>query len=451
MSLEKIKRNQALILRNCKNFLNKERKRNIDISTSPLCFFTVWANTPGYFKVLDIQELKKKNQILFVLKNILSISKNFDLKLFFKNNKIKSNAQNIIISYATKKNFDKRGNFSDNYFDFNSNNKNFFWLLISLDNYVPFKIKENIAIIAKKDKKSFSLIYLFKYLIKTLISSKFNPKIFRHYCWQEFNYSKIVSSLIENLIKDLNVKNLILNYEGIPFQNYLINKIKKLNNQIKTIGYLHCAPWPLQLDLIYKNQLLDNLIVSGGEQRKVLKKNFGWSRKNVSFIPSLRFKKKKTKEFSGFIFVPYNLDNYHDYLERLEIYLAENKKSPSNFKVRIHPLNSKSQKHLDFKEKCEILLIKYSSKKRRSLSNQSLFFGSATGVCVQALEEGTIIIHFPNDEYFDVFSASIWSNLDTKEIGKKTYMYKLKKKNYTFSTGNKKNKFLKYLKPFLKK
>ena len=45
MSLEKIKRNQALILRNCKKFLNEERKKNIDTSTSPLCFFTVWANT----------------------------------------------------------------------------------------------------------------------------------------------------------------------------------------------------------------------------------------------------------------------------------------------------------------------------------------------------------------------------------------------------------------------
>ena len=158
----------------------------------------------------------------------MSISKNFDLKLFFENDKIKTNAQNIIISYASKKNFDKRGNFSDNYFNFNSNNKNFFWLLISLDNYVPFKIKENIAIIAKKNKKSFSFVYLFKYLMQTLINSKFNPNIFRHYCWQEFNYSKIVSDLVVNFIKDLNIKNLILNYEGIPFQNYLINKIKKL-------------------------------------------------------------------------------------------------------------------------------------------------------------------------------------------------------------------------------
>lgn len=452
MSLEKIKINQALILRNCKKFLNEEKKRNIDTSTSPLCFFTAWANTPGYFKVLDLQGLKKKNQLLFVLKDILSISKNFDLKLFFEGDKIKSSAQNIIISYATKKNFDKRGNFSDIYFDFNSSNKNFFWLLISLDNYIPFKIKENIAIIAKKDKKSFSLIYLLKYLLRTLVSSKFNPNIFRHYCWQEFNYSKVVFRLFENLIKNLNAKNLILNYEGIPFQNYLINKIKKINNQIKTIGYLHCAPWPLQLDLIYKNQSLDNLIVSGYEQKKVLKKYLGWSRKNVSFIPSLRFKKKKIKEFSGFIFVPYNLNNNNDYLERLEVYLAENKnkKSSLNFKVRIHPLNSKSQKHLDFKRRCEMLLIKYSSKQGKTPNNQSLFFGSATGVCVQALEEGTIIIHFPNNKYLDVFSASIWSNLDINEIGKKTYMYKLKKKNYTFSLNNKKNKFLKYLKPFLK-
>ena len=57
--------------------------------------------------------------------------------------------------------------------------------------------------------------------------------------------------------------------------------------------------------------------------RKSFKKIFWLVTKNVSFIPSLRFK-KKTKEFSGFIFVPYNLDNNHDYLERLEVYLAEN-------------------------------------------------------------------------------------------------------------------------------
>ena len=35
------------------------------------------------------------------------------------------------------------------------------------------------------------------------------------------------------------------------------------------------------------------------------------------------------------------------------------------------------------------------------------FFGSATGVCIQALEEGTKIIHFPDDK-IDIFSSKIW-------------------------------------------
>ena len=58
----------------------------------------------------------------------------------------------------------------------------------------------------------------------------------------------------------------------MPFQNKILSDAKKLFRNVKTFGYLHCAPWPLQLDLIYKNQPLDNLIVSGSQQKKVLKK-----------------------------------------------------------------------------------------------------------------------------------------------------------------------------------
>lgn len=451
MSLKKISQQQKIILRKCKKFLIQEKKKNIDIGISPLCFFTVWAKSPGYFKIYDLLGLKK-NQLLFTFKNLLSVSKNFDLKLFLKNDQILSSAHNLIISYSTKENFDFYGNFFDNNFSFGSKNKNFFWLLISLDNYVPSKIQENTAIIAKKNNTSFSLKYFLNHLMQTITISKFNINTIKHYCWQEFNFSKIFLDILKKIIKNLEIKNLILNYEGIPFQNYVMNEIKKINKNIKTIGYLHCAPWPLQLDLIYKNQSIDMMIVSGQEQKKVLSKYYGWSKKNIKIIPSLRFLKKKRKEFNGYIFVPYNLENMFEYLERLEIYLAENEKIYSNFKVRIHPLNLNSKSHLDFKKKCEILLSKYSVNKRRGKSqNHSLFFGSATGVCIQALEEGTTITHFPYDENFDVFSPTIWSNLDVKKFGEKIYFYKLKKKNYTFLTDNKKKKFEKIFKPFLKK
>ena len=167
---------------------------------------------------------------------------------------------------------------------------------------------------------------------------------------------------------------------------------------------MHCAPWPIQLDLIYKDQPLDRLIVSGYQQKNVLKKYLGWSKKKIDVIPSLRFHKKRSKEFNGYIFVPYNLHRNNDYLKRLEHYFDRRKeKNIFHFKVRIHPLNSSSKAHLEFKKKCEQLLKKY-SKEKNKICNESLFLGSATGVCIQALEEGTKITHFPNDENLDVFS-----------------------------------------------
>lgn len=443
---------QDSIIKKCKKYLIEEKKKNIDTSISPLCFFTTWASTPGYFKLFELNDINKKNHFFFTIKNLLSISKNVDLKLFTKDQKITSNAQNLIISYSTKKNFDHKGNFFDNYLNFNSKDRNFFWFLISIDNFVPQKFQENVAVIAKKNKSSFSLSFFLKYLLEVVIKSNFKINAIKHSFWQESNYSKIVYDNLKNLIKALKIKNLILVYENMPFQNYIINEIKKFDTTIKTIGYLHCAPWPLQLDLIYKDQSLDTMIVSGKEQKKVLKKYFGWARKEVEVIPSLRFYKKKKKEFSGYLFVPYNLDEKsNDYLERLELYLSKNRTISCNYKVRIHPLNSESKKHLDFKKKCESILSKYFIKNNEKLKNHSLFFGSLTGVSIQALEEGTIITHFANEESFDTFSTTIWSNLHIKKVGEGTYMYNLKKKNYTFLINNKKNKFHKYLKPFLKK
>ena len=60
-----------------------------------------------------------------------------------------------------------------------------------LDDYIPKKIQSNVAIIAKEKIKSFSLIYMFKYLSKLIIDSNFNINLLKHFCWKEFNVSNI--------------------------------------------------------------------------------------------------------------------------------------------------------------------------------------------------------------------------------------------------------------------
>ena len=231
------------------------------------------------------------------------------MNIFYKKKQKKFKDLNLIFSYSTKNDFDKNGNFKDKFFNFNSTDKNYYWILIALDNFVPKKVNENIAIIAYEKKIfKYSFIFFLREFFTIIKNQKFNFKRIIHFFWEEHSFSSEVSFLCKNLLQDLKIKNFIINYEGVPFQNQLLSDIKKINYKIKTHGYLHCAPWPLQLDLIYKNQFLDNLVVSGTQQKNVLKKFLGWKKKKISVIPTLRFEKTNKREFNGYLFVPYKLD-----------------------------------------------------------------------------------------------------------------------------------------------
>ena len=450
--MKEISKFQLELINSCKSFLKKQEKDNIDICLSPLCFFTIWANSPGRYKVLDIINKSEFKKYFFSIKNVLSISRDFDLDLHHEKNFLINNKSTIIVSYASSLNFDRNGNFYDNYFNIGTNNKKIFWFLISLDNYIPKRINKSIAIVAKRKKNSFSFYYLIKYLFNLVTNKYFSLKKIQHYCWREYHYAIKVTEFFKKIQTKTKAKNILLNYEGVPFQNNILTQAKKINKKINTFGYLHCAPWPVQTDLIYKNQNIDNLIVSSTDQKRVLKKYFGWKKKKISIVPSLRFKKNKNKTLSGFIFVPYNLEKFNEYIHMFESYISSKKNF--NFKklsVRIHPLNKYSSKHLRFKKKISSILSYYKNQgTNRKSKNLSLFFGSATGVCVQALEEGTTIIHFPQNPTLDVFSNKFWPNLKVKKIGKNIFEYNLLKANKTFLVNNEPNKFNKYFNKFLK-
>ena len=76
--------------------------------------------------------------------------------------------------------------------------------------------------------------------------------------------------------------------------------------------------------------------------------------------------KTKKKEFNGYLFVPFKLDNEKNYLKRLEEYLDKFANQNLNkISVRIHPLNQKSKKHIKFKYQCNQILTKYKKKKKK--------------------------------------------------------------------------------------
>ena len=240
-----------------------------------------------------------------------------------------------------------------------------------------------------------------------------------------------------------------MSYEAVPYQNAIFNEAKKINKRIKNIGYLHCAPWPIQTDLIYKKKTIDLLAVSGNDQRNVLIKYLNWPKKKIISIPSLRFTKKKFNDFENDIFVPYELFNVKQHIEQFEFYLSTLQyKSLNKLKVRIHPLNYSSKKHQNFKIKLEEILNKFSEKfSNKSKKKLSEFFGPATGSIIQALEKSTDVVHFPNDPFFDVFTPAIWPTIKVNQVGDLTFIYTLNKKNVMFLTNFNKNNYNEYLLP----
>jgi len=450
---KKIFSEQKRVINNCYKYLAGIEKNGVKTYHTPYSFFTTWTKSFGYFKILHLR--KKKISLIFfiyLLKNILSILKFGSFELLY-NKKIfdKKNYRSVILSYCDRYSFREGNFFFDKYFGVSSReiDDNIF-ILISLDNFVPNKINEKV-IILKRKISLFNVLFFIYFFFQVFFKCKINLKNFLHYFNYEYFFIVKLNTVFKKFFLNIKFKNFLINYEGINFQNFFLEKVKKINKNIRTIGYLHCAPWPLQTDLICRTKFLDKLFVSSHDQKNVLYKYFKWSKKKIFKIPSLRFDKLNNNEFSNFVFLPYDILNkkkYLDYFKSLLILLPAGELGKLN--TRIHPLNKNSKTHQILAYELEIIIKKFQYKIDESIKNVSVFIGSATGVCSQALEENNIIYHIPGDHILDVFSPYIWKSIDVSVVSKGIFKYSIKRKNKVFCVNSEKKKFIKYINPHLK-
>ena len=432
---------QKQLIKRIKDY-NKQTSKKIDPSISPYTYMTPWAESFGYYKLQKFVNKQNFRAIIYILKDLVSLRKISKLD-FHKDTKYlkNKNYRNLIISYCQKSNF-KNGIFNDQYFNFSSKKDDYLWFLISLDNYIPNKLSKNVYIFfnKKSHKKRFVfLTFIFKYLFK----KNYGLKNFFHWANSIFFFSREIKNNLKKILLLGNFKKIIINYEAIPFQHALINEAKKFDKKIKTICYLHCAGWPFQSDLIYRNTKIDKLFVSGIDQKNNLNKFLGWPKNKVVNIASLRFSSKDKNDFGGKIFIPFKISNKGIIVKNFEKFLQNTKnKSLNKLGFRIHPLNQNSKKHQDLKKDLTILLGNYKNKflkKKRRL--YSIVFGSVTGITIQALECGIQILHFPNDTKLDVFNEVMWPNIKVEKYTSGVFKYSLKKKNRSFWVNPKKPEF----------
>ena len=405
---------QYSLIKKSIKYLDECKKTGIEIALSPFSDLTTWINSLGYQKLLLIKNNKfvSKNYIRYVLSEFLNVGRYRLNYKIYKNNLDNKKKINIIYSYSWKENF-KKNIFFDNYFKINSKDNNYFFILISMDGFLPNNIRN--CLIINRTKTIFNPFKFFHYLSK---------KIFRRNFFHEFNSTSLFNEFIQFIFdKEItkNKMNILIPYESRPHQNSLISAAKKKNNNNRIICYLHNMPWPFQLDMIYKDNKIDDLLVCSKLQKQVFQDHYLWPKKIVKTIPSLRFKELKNR--SKTIFLPFDLtEDDQKLLEAFKILISKISFDLDKYKISIHPLKKKEIDHLNFKKKLMNIIKSFKKRGDRNKSTDPIIFSHPGGTATECLQVCNSAYHITSDK-LHIFSKKIWKAIKIFKIDKNVYKY----------------------------
>ncbi len=420
-------------------YINKQSREGIDVDQSALCYLNTWANVPGH-ALLKFWQNGFKTIVNFILvwtKSLLGILTlhSFEVALSPTKSKLYSN---IIVSWCRRGDFDIVDGYNDRYFKARSDSdKSILWFLISIDNFLPSNLDENVMIFYKK--KSFFKYNIFSFLkiiFSEIINSSFSLNKILHKLSYDSIFSQIVANKLIDSISDNSIENICLPYEAQPLHNNIFSKIKLSFDNVRTIGYLHSALPPLMTDLIYRKGAPDKLFVHGVGQIEILNTFLNWPKETLFFTKSFRYRQEDLFNMQGIVFLPYDFFNLNLYIQEFEYFLKNsNIASLPNLKIRNHPNQSESSKHLRLIEKLNAIILKYKNRLSENITNTSVFIG-ATASIIEALEQKIKVVHITTDPIFESHSSEIWKHISVETISKNIFIYSLKKNEMYINIGD---------------
>ncbi len=400
-------------------------------------YLASYTKSIGYYILKKIFNIKPKNffeSFIYIVSDVY-FGINYSIKTVT-SKQFKNSFSRIVLTWGFKKDFDNKGVFYDKYFNtYSSNQKKILWLIIYLDNELPKKIQSNLILVKIKGNKILNLYSWLKFLLLNI------PKIFKGLDFFLVNISslnffskKIISSLRNILNK--NYKEIIIPYEGQPFQNTIIKFFKNKDKNILITGYIHSPPVAVPTNFIHKQYSPDRIFLNGKDQLFCFNNILGWPKKKLNYIPSLRFRKTKLNKNIKLkkkrkIFIPYIVKRHNQVISRLKYvhkkisnlngYILQNHPAAKNFKSNLK-LISMMQEIIDSK-----------SPLKKGLYD--LIFVGHSGGITEFLENGYKVLHVCEDPEFECFQSDIWKSIKTTEISKHIFSYKLKKKGNLIKFG----------------
>ncbi len=405
--------------------LNNILKYNYELrGVSWLYFVKLHPTFINNYESLINNKIYFKNTFLYSFAIVFKIFKLilyfFYITLFykkFKDNKFpKKNYNLLVLSHLINDN--KLNKNYDYIFDniYNKlNEKNLHSLIVYLNH---IKKKNNSYLILSKNlgiKTNFK--YIKKYVLlffknqlsrnnKTIeIDLIFNRKLKLEILSTSNIYNEIISDQISILLSRLNIKNLLITYEGYSIERIIINKVKNNNPSINCMAYNHSGIWSGQNSIkikMYNSYDPDIIFFTGKLHRDRFFNKSDIEVKTDILGSNRNFKvlKKKNKKLTV-LFLPEGI------ISEVEIMLSFAEKlcvlyENINFVFRFHPaLISHIKKNSKISSKFKNL--KFSKKSFNddlAIANIAIYRGSTT--CVAALSNDIIPLYYDLNDNINI-------------------------------------------------
>ena len=410
--MRKISQSQIKILKK----VSKYNARDFSLAS----YFCPYDYNLGFYQMKFWNNNKNIFKFIFAFfKEIYSIINSSDYEVKGNLSKL-SNFKSIVVTWGNDENI-KNNFFSDKYFNSSSKNKSVLWIVIFSGKKI-FIENNTVVLIKKKISFYIRLKNLISFFFSLLKKKKNLHKITYNYFISK-KLEKILNKII-NKIKLTNDCKFFLPYESQPFQNNLIKIIKAYKKEVKVFGYIHSFP-AFPSHLVKKTISPDFLILNSKDQVYSFKNFLKWKDKDIIFLPSLRFKKKKNlNDLNKKFFLPINFNSIKDICDKIN-YL-NNIYNLKDFDVRNHPVAKNSKKHKKLIH--EIKRIINSNDSSKLPLKVSIFIGS-TGAIIESLFNGMQPIHIMEDVEFEIYSQKLWPSIKSNFIQDKIVSYKLIAKN----------------------
>ena len=213
------------------------------------------------------------------------------------------------------------------------------------------------------------------------------------------------------------------------------------------------------LDYVQKALLVHNYVVLDSYHDKKLGgtgNKFDWNKaKNVIGLTNVLVSGGlDIKNIESLIkdFSPYGVDtssgvetNGVKDIEKIKKFLElSKKKSIPELNVKIHPTSENMNEQNKLKSKLESIISNYSDRFSKNKKNRLSIVVGLTSSVVEILEHNIKVLHISSEPIFECYNQIFWPSIQTTQINKYIFSYKMIKKNNSLRFGGKKNQLKKY-------